>query len=353
MTTALPSASDFAAQLQSNTMACRIGTTKPGVRRSLNADQIAQVAEGFDAERSALSATKRLFNTREETYRAVLRVREMATTYWKQVSVPYPETGVRLIRKDRLADFVAKMEVFKAEMASAAAKLQEAYPALVQAARNDLGSLFNVNDYPERIDTLFSLSWDFPSVEPPAYLRQMHPELYEQEVHRIRAQFEEAVRMTEENFADQFAQMIAHLGERLTGEQDGKAKVFRDSAVENLTEFFNVFKDMNTGSNAKLTALVEQAQGLVGGLAPKDLRKNEGTRKSVADGLASIQMALEGMMVPKPTRRFNIEMLEDVAPAEKVPVVVNEAEAAVLVAMWDAAKPDGEDEYEDEDYDGN
>ena len=44
-----------------------------------------------------------------------------------------------------------------------------------------LGDLYNPSDYPPHLRDLFGISWDFPSVEPPDYLLELSPGLYEQE----------------------------------------------------------------------------------------------------------------------------------------------------------------------------
>ena len=74
-------------------------------------------------------------------------------------------------------------------------------------------------------------------MEPPPYLQQLSPELYRQESERVTARFDEAVRLTEQAFLDELSGLLSHLTERLAGAEDGKPKVFRDSAVENLREF--------------------------------------------------------------------------------------------------------------------
>ena len=40
-------------------------------------------------------------------------------------------------------------------------------------ARQRLGSLYNSNDYPDSLVGLFSIEFDFPSVEPPAYYNSL------------------------------------------------------------------------------------------------------------------------------------------------------------------------------------
>ena len=137
------------------------------------------------------------------------------------------------------------------------------------------------------------MSWDFPSVEPPAYLLQLNPALYEQ-----------AVQLAEEAFTSELAKLVSHLTERLTGQDDGKPKVFRDSAVENLREFFDRFRLLNVRSSQQLDELVDQARRAVNGIDPQDLRKSESLREHVASQLVTVQGTLDGLMVDRPRRNI-------------------------------------------------
>ena len=53
------------------------------------------------------------------------------------------------------------------ELAEAVWRLDEHYAELRSAARERLGSLYDPQDYPDSLDGMFEVSWDFPSVEPP------------------------------------------------------------------------------------------------------------------------------------------------------------------------------------------
>jgi len=65
---------------------------------------------------------------------------------------------------------------------------------------------------------------------------------------------------------------MSHLAERLSGTEDGKPKIFRDSAIGNLSEFFERFRELNVRSNADLDRLVADCQRIVRGVEPQDLR---------------------------------------------------------------------------------
>ena len=131
---------------------------------------------------------------------------------------------------------------------------------------------------------------------------QLNPAIFEQEKARIAARFEEAVRLAEQAFVSEFAGLISHWCERLSTEGDGAKKVFRDTAVTNLGEFFERFHQLNVHSSDQLDELVSQAQKLVRGIEPQTLRANETLRQHVATQLSSVQAVLDGMLVDRPRR---------------------------------------------------
>jgi hypothetical protein len=284
--------------------AVRLAFTWLGVRKTLTAEQKAQAADTFGAETSFLSAGKKLLDTSHPAFKAVTSVRGRLIQFWKGISLPYPEPGLRLIRQDDISMFDVQMTTLNAELDEAVWRLDEHYAEMRSAARDRLGSLFNPADYPESLRGLFGVSWDFPSVEPPAYLLQLNPALYEQERERAMARFEQAVQLAEEAFTSELAKLVSHLTERLTGQVDGKPKVFRDSAVENLREFFQRFRSLNVRSSQQLDELVDQARRAVNGIDPQDLRKSESLREHVASQLVTVQATLDGLMVDRPRRNI-------------------------------------------------
>ena len=251
-----------------------------------------------------MSAGKKLIDTNHPAYKAVTAIRGKVQSYWKSLSLPYPEPGLRLIRQDRIDDFAAKMREFQDELAEAVETLDRRYAELKATARNRLGSLYNSADYPASLRGLFSIEFDFPSVEPPDYLQQLNPQLYEQECQRVQSRFDEAVKLAEEAFTAELAKLVSHLTERLSGQADGKPRIFRDSAVENLTEFFQRFRALNVRSSEQLDQLVGQAQQVIRGVEPQDLRDNAGLRQHVATEMSQVQSVLDGLLVDRPRRNI-------------------------------------------------
>jgi hypothetical protein len=294
-----------AERLRATRAACRVQFTWFGVQRALTRDQRARAAEAFDAEGQFLSAGKKLLDTKHTAFRAVTAIRTKATDHWRSLTLPFPEPGVRLIKQEKVEEFAAAMADYKAELANAVAHLDAHYAELKRAAADRLGSLFNPSDYPETLVGLFDVAWDFPSIEPPDFLVALSPQVYEQERARVAARFEEAVRLAEQAFTEEFARLVEHLTERLAGaNDDGSPKVFRDSAVGNLLDFFERFKQLNVRSNPQLDTLVEEARRVVRGVVAQDLRDGAGLRQRVASQLSRVQTSLDAMLVDRPRRRI-------------------------------------------------
>jgi hypothetical protein len=292
-----------AQRLRTTMAAVRVSFRWMGTQKTLSPEQKAQAAEAFDAEGQSISAAKKLLDTRHTAFRAVTAVRGKVDHYWKGLSLPFPEPGLRLIKQEKLEEFAATMADYQVELDDAVANLDRHYAELKQAAAHRLGSLYNASDYPETLVGLFGVEFDFPSVEPPDYLVQLAPGLYEQERARVTARFEEAVRLAEQAFLDEFARLVSHLCERVADEGD-QGKVFRDSAVNNLTEFFARFRELNVRSNAELDELVERARRAVRGVGAQDLRDNGALRREVATQLSQVQTTLDALLLDRPRRRI-------------------------------------------------
>ena len=295
---------DHSKQLRNEMAAMRLSFTWLGTRKALSSEQKTQAANTFHAESKYLSAGKKLIDTSDPSFRAVTSVKAQATSYFKGISLPYPEPGIRLVPQDALGDIDIKMRGFTEELASAVAELDSRFDDLKFEARDRLGDLYNEADYPPTLQGLFEIAWDFPSVEPPEYLRRLNPQLYQAECDRVKARFDEAVALAESAFTEELNKLVEHLSERLSGADDGKPKVFRDTAVENFSEFFTRFQSLNIRSNEQLDSVVDRAKTLLNGVRPQQLRDNDALRQQIHTGLASVQSSLDGLMVDRPRRNI-------------------------------------------------
>jgi hypothetical protein len=291
-------------RLRTSMAAARVSFTWLGVRKSLSSSQKDQAANHFGAESKFLSAGKKLIDTSHPAFKAVTNVRSQTIAYWKEVSLPFPEPGIRLIRLDAIEEFNRKMALYQVQLEDAVRTLDQHYEELRNAARERLGELFDPADYPATLVGMFAIEHDFPSVEPPQYLQHFSPEMYRQECQRVQSRFDEAVQLAEQAFMEELSRLMEHLTERLSGQDDGKPKVFRDSAIANLTEFFERFRSLNVRSNEQLDELVLSAQRIVQGIEPQQLRDNQWLRQSITTRMTAVQAGLDQLLVDRPRRNI-------------------------------------------------
>jgi hypothetical protein len=274
-----------------------------GNHRALTTQQKEEVSAGYAADPRFLTAGKKLIDTRHEAVRRLTSIKTRIVKYWRGLTLPYVEDGIRLLRQSDIETFVHGMEGFRDELAEGEVALEAVYPAILADAQRRLGRLWNAAEYPVQVRGLFQVEWDFPAVEPPDFL-MLRPEIYAEQCRRVAARFEEAVRLAEQAFATEFSRLLAHLTERLANGDNGERQTFRDSAVGNLREFFQRFSHLNVRSNPELDALVAQAQQLVEGVGPQDLRDDNTLRQRIATQMATVQAQVEGLIVAPPRRRI-------------------------------------------------
>ena len=124
-----------AEQLRTSMAAVRVSLKWFGTRKSLTTEQKAEAAEPFNAEAKFISAGKKLLDTTHPAFKAVTAVRGKVHAYWKSMSLPYPESGIRLIRQDRIEEFATKIQEFQEELAEAVQALDRRYSELKATAR--------------------------------------------------------------------------------------------------------------------------------------------------------------------------------------------------------------------------
>src|ERR1700677_1219613 len=90
-----------------------------GVHRALSPQQKEQVSAGYAADVRFLTAGKRIIDVRHEAFRKLTSIRTRLTQYWRGLTLPFTEPGVRLIRQSDIESFVHTLEGFREELVQA------------------------------------------------------------------------------------------------------------------------------------------------------------------------------------------------------------------------------------------
>jgi hypothetical protein len=294
---------DAAQEMRASMGAVELSFTWLGTQRKLEDRQTKQAADTFHADAKSVRASKVLIDSKHPAYKAATIIRSQARSFLRGISLPYPQEGVRLIKLSDIDRFEAQMREFRQRLDDAVATLTEHYDAIKANARERLGDLYNPTDYPNNLDGVFSLTWEYPSIEPPEYLLHYNPQLYQQKQAEVRDRFEQAVILAENAFGERLQELIDHLLERLRGVETGDTKRFSNATVENFTEFAAEFRKMNIRGNTQLEALVDRAQAVVAGVDSKAVKANGDLRQTLSTQMGEVRDALDTLLANQPRRR--------------------------------------------------
>ncbi len=219
--------------------------------------------------------------------------------------------GVRLLRKERLQDWIAAFDKCQAELVKVLAEADEHYNEIIAASKEYLGEkLFDFNDYPTKFSNWLDISWNVQNFEPSNELLKLAPETYEREQERVRKQFEGAVAAYEEEAREQLQKLVKHLLEKLSDAQAGKKVVYTEAATSNLRDFFERFDKLGIRSDQALTELVDSAKQALGGVTMYDVKKSEVKRDKLADSFSAVAKKLDTLIVESPSRAIDLDDLD-------------------------------------------
>jgi len=210
-------------KLQQECCGCRLSFSWLASNKGLSdADKQGMALALGVTDRKALSASKRLFDSKQPWIKMANELRNRISNYWYGMTIPLAqahtddvrlEGGVRLVRRDQIEEFHNRMLAYKSEAETVEQKLVEHRDEILAASRKMLGNKFEASDYPARFQ--LSFRWGFPSVEIPSYLEELSPEVYQAELRAVKQRFEDTYELATSVMLSEFQAVIASWVARL------------------------------------------------------------------------------------------------------------------------------------------
>jgi len=102
-----------ALRLRRMAAAVRVSLHWWGTHRSLTTEQKEEVGLAYGADSRFLTAGKKILDTKHEAFRKLPSTRTRLKNYWRGLTLPYTEPGVRLIRQADIQAVVHCMKGFR------------------------------------------------------------------------------------------------------------------------------------------------------------------------------------------------------------------------------------------------
>ena len=237
----------------------------------------------------AYSTYKKLFAGVEDKLRAVNSVLDAARTRHYEVTMPWSVTGVddrgrrdgpRLLANTLFMEYISEMGAAKQQMKAVLADLKTAYPSMILEAKKNLGSGFEIKQYPtsEEIEDYFDLEFEFMPVPAGADYKG----LPQQQVAALADKLNRSARQCMENACRDVWARAHTVIHRMVERLDNPKHTFHDTLVSNVRELAGLLQHLNPTNNPKIDEVRRRMEDDLCRFEPEVLRKDLHKRGLVA-----------------------------------------------------------------------
>lgn len=200
-------------------------------------------------------------------------------------TLPWSDSGLRLLPTVNFEKFAAKMNAFEEEFAMMVQAFVDIYPTLITAQAMALGDMFKRDEYPTQnaIMTKFAFRVNYLPVPTAGDFRV---DVGNAAMDDIKAKLEriaqERVDAAMQDVRARLGDHLKRMSDRLTTdyvEGEAKARRFHDSLVDGALELCDITKSLNVVNDLELEAARKALEVALCGVDPKDLRKDEALRE--------------------------------------------------------------------------
>jgi len=246
------------------------------------------------AENNALSDSGR-FTKRLVSKAKLKAIRDVATatrTHWVSKTVPWGESGERLVSGTIVIEFEAKMREFQRQFDIEYAKLESDYLQIVQDEQANLGSLYNPDDYPpvDKLRDKFGITFELKPIESKEDLRIKLSGPFVQRIQREAMMRERAnlLKANEEVYTRLF-KVVKHMVDRLSEKHvdpetmEEKFCSFKKTTITNVQDLVSIIPALNLSGDTQLSELAERLKSELENADPVEIRQNEEARIQVVE----------------------------------------------------------------------
>ena len=260
-----------------------------------------------NADKAMLALSKKLLKSKE--HGAIVSLDLSIKKYLKQIALPSPmRNGTHLIPIPLVEEVERKLQAWRNERADLVEVFLAVYPQQLQDVQAELRDLYNPTDYPSCADLRgrYRLEWQYVDFGVPGKLKAISARLFEAERDKAATKLNEAAVEIKQALRTAFADLVSKMAQALGTTEDGKRRALRQSTLDNLAGFMQIFEMRNIADDAELAALVKTARELMAG-KDREILKDDDVRQQIAQGFGTMADKLDTMIIDRGTRAIQLD----------------------------------------------
>jgi len=215
-------------------------------------------------------------------------------TYVYENTLPWSDTGIRLLPTAKFLEFNDRMGQFEQEFVDLVNDFVQVYPSLITAQAMALGDMFDRNEYPSAGEMAhkFSFRLNYMPVPKAGDFRvDVGNEAQEELQKKLAKLADERVEFAMKDARDRLKAHLERMMERLKVEEiNGKVQKSRihDTLIEGGLELCDALVALNLTGDPALEAARAKLESVLRSVDVDDLRKHDGARVEVRTQVAEI-----------------------------------------------------------------
>lgn len=253
--------------------------------RKLDRKSTAKTTKAAGATADAVRVNKHLLASCDAKLRAITKHGGDMRRLLDAKTLPWDDAGNRLLPNAKAMEVIAELTQMKAKFEELVDDFVQDYPVLRAQALDNLGDLADPNDYPEPhvVRGKFSVSLTFAPMAG-NFDSDMRIGLSDAQVDALsghmEARFREQMANSMSALLERITDAVTHVADRMTPGDDGKAKAFHGTMVENLRELVNDVAALNVFDDGDIEA-VRQRVARIAVFGAEQLRTDDTARDFV------------------------------------------------------------------------
>lgn len=274
--------------LDTCTMLCEFNASVWTARKLDKSTTDEVVSNKNAASKDAARVNKHLLAGRDEL-ETVSKMVGRARTYVYDNTLPWSDSGLRLLPVVNFEKFATKMDAFESEFEMLVQDFVNIYPTLITAQAMALGDMFRRDDYPTQNEIMrkFAFRVNYMPVPTSGDIRVDVGNAARKEMaDRLDALLAERVEAGVADFRKRIGDHLRRMSDRLTTDYiagEAKPRKFHDTLVEGAIELCDMAKAMNITDDPAIRVASESLEKMLLGVTPKDLKADEGLRQDTKD----------------------------------------------------------------------
>ena len=224
-------------------------------------------------------------------------------------ALPFNIRGIYYIPNQNISSVIEKVNSIRDLFWQKVDEFCHHYDEYRQQAQQRLNGHFREEDYPNSCDIRDKFNWNLQMMQfsSPNRMQFVTEAMYREAMDNFNREIQEFRDNSVLLLREKFKGLVDHVMDRLSPDETGNRKIFRNSMVDNLKQFIHDFQSLNITNDTQLAEEIHKVSLLVDGVDANSLRNSENLAEHVNQIMGRVQANVDLLIETAPKRRVRYQ----------------------------------------------